>query len=129
MRLCCGSVGRSRSRLVPIESCNVGAGRTSHSAFTTASKSAQPRFPRSGRTRGFALKISDPRGTAALSMGLIFGSTSLVLTDGEVACGRQPDGTADVWRGGGLLALVALAACYVPARRAMSGLSPPCLPA
>jgi hypothetical protein len=51
-----------------IGSCSVRAGPTSHSAFTTAKKSAPPRSPRSGRTRGFALKISDPSPTWRYSL-------------------------------------------------------------
>jgi hypothetical protein len=58
-RRCAGEF--PRSRLGPIESCSVWAGPTSHPAFTTARRSAQPRCPRSERRPGLALKISDRR--------------------------------------------------------------------
>lgn len=52
----CALAGRSRSRLVHTGSSNDRAGLTSHSVFTTARKSDQQRWPRSGKKLGFGQK-------------------------------------------------------------------------
>jgi hypothetical protein len=63
MHPCCGSAGRSRSRLALTESCSARADQISHSAFTIAMKSAQPLSPGLGRIPGFVLKIFDAGAT------------------------------------------------------------------